>query len=69
MEWANKYYPKRLYFMLEGIIARTQLAMLDYNRGTNNTQITTKDGERKYKFFNNKKKKLQNRVEKKISEE
>ena len=56
MEWANKYYPKRLYFMLEGIIARTQLAMLDYNRGTNNTQITTKDGERKYKFFNKKKK-------------
>ena len=55
--------------MLEGIIARTQLAMLDYNRGTNNTQITTKDGERKYKFFNNNKKKLQNRVEKKISEE
>ena len=41
--------------MLEGIIARTQLAMLDYNRGTNNTQITTKDGERKHKFFNNKK--------------
>ena len=45
MEWVNKYYPKRLYFMLEGIIARTQFAMLDYNRGTNNTQITTKDGE------------------------
>ena len=44
--------------MLEGIIARTQLAMLDYNRGTNNTQITTKDGERKYKFFNNNKKKI-----------
>ena len=58
MEWVNKYYLTRLYFTLEGMIARIQLAVLDYNCGTNNTQITTKDGERK-------KKKLQNRIEKK----
>ena len=49
MEWVNKYYLTRLYFTLEGMIARIQLAVLDYNCGTNNTQITTKDGERKKK--------------------
>ena len=40
----NKYYSKRLYFTLQGMIARTQLAVLDYNCGSNNTQATTKDG-------------------------
>ena len=49
MEWVNKYYLTRLYFTLEGMIARIQMAVLDYNCGTNNTQITTKDGERKKK--------------------
>ena len=29
------------------MIAKTQLAMLDYNCGSNNTQVTTKDGKRK----------------------
>ena len=43
----NKYCPKRLHFTLEGMIAKTQLAMLDYNCGSNNTQVTTKDGKRK----------------------
>ena len=45
----NKYCPKRLHFTLEGLIARTQLAVLDYNCGSNNTQVTTKKGKRKYK--------------------
>ena len=45
----NKYCPKRLHFTLEGLIARTQLAVLDYNCGSNNTQATTKDGKRRYK--------------------
>ena len=45
----NKYCPKRLHFTLEGLIARTQLAVLDYNCGSNNTQATTKKGKRRYK--------------------
>ena len=47
----DKYFPKRLHFTLEGMIARTQLAVLDYNCGSNNTQATTKDGERRYKHI------------------
>ena len=35
----NKYCPKRLQFTLEGMIARTQLAVLDYNCG--NIQATS----------------------------
>ena len=62
----NKYCPKRLHFTLESMIARTQLAVLDYNYGSNNTQATTKDGKRRYKqiFF----KVTQDWVVKKISE-
>ena len=62
----NKYCPKRLHFTLESVIARTQLAVLDYNYGSNNTQATAKDGKRRYKqiFF----KVTQNWVVKKISE-
>ena len=45
----NKYCPKRLHFMLEGMIARTQLAVLDYNCGSSNTQATTKDGKCRYR--------------------
>ena len=39
----NKYCPKRLHFTLDCIIARTQLAVLDYNCGSNNNQAATKD--------------------------
>ena len=45
----NKYCPKRLDYTLEGMIARTQLAVLDYNCGLSNTQTTTKDGKQRYK--------------------
>ena len=62
----DKYFPKRLHFTLEGMIARTQLAVLDYNCGSNNTQATTKDGERRYKHIFSKV--TQNWVVKKISE-
>ena len=61
----DKYFPKRLHFTLEGMIARTQLAVLDYNCGSNNTQATTKDGERRYKHIFSKM--AQNWVMKKIS--
>ena len=62
----NKYCPKRLHFTLGGMIAKTQLAMLDYNCGWNNTQIATKDGKRRYKQIFSKV--TQNWVVKKISE-
>ena len=45
----NKYCPKRLHFMLEGLIERTHLAVLDYNCGSSNTQATTKEGNQRYK--------------------
>ena len=62
----NKYCPKRLHFTLEGMIARTQLGVLDYNCGSSNTQATTKDGKRRYKQIFSKV--MQNWVVKKISE-
>ena len=62
----NKYCPKRLHFTLGGMIAKTQLAMLDYNCGSNNTQIATKDGKRRYKQIFSKV--TQNWVVKKISQ-
>ena len=45
----NKYCRKRLHFILKGMVARTQLVVLNYNCGSNNTQATTKDGKRRYK--------------------
>ena len=60
----NKYCPKRLH--LEGMIARTQLTVLHYNCGSNNTHATTKDGECRYKQIFSKV--TQNWVVKKISE-
>ena len=62
----NKYCSKRLYFTLEGMIARTQLAVLDYNCGSSNTQATTKDGKCRYKQIFSKV--TQNWVIKKMSE-
>ena len=61
----NKYCPKRLHFTMEGMIARLQLAVLDYNCGSNNTQATAKDGKRRYKQMFSKV--TQNWVVKKIS--
>ena len=45
----NKYCPKRLHFSLQGMIARTQLAVLDFNSGIDNQQATTKDGTLRFK--------------------
>ena len=56
----------RFHFTLESMIARTQLAVLDYNCGSNNTQATTKAGKGRYtQIFS---KVTQNWVVKKISE-
>jgi len=45
----NKYCPKRLHFSMYGMIARTQLAVLDFNSGMDNQQAKTKDGTLRYK--------------------
>ena len=45
----NKYCPKRLHFSLHGMVARTQLAVLDYNSGANVEQAKTKTGTLRYK--------------------
>ena len=44
----NKYCPKRLHFSLYGMIARTQLAVLDFNCGSEN-QAMTQNGALRYK--------------------
>ena len=62
----NKLCPKRLHVTLEGMIARTQSAVLDYNCGSNNTRATTKDGKQRYKQIFSKV--TQNWVVKKISQ-
>ena len=56
----NKYCPKRLHFTLESMIARTQLAVSDYDCDSNNTQATTKDRRRRYKLPH-----LKNQIKKK----
>lgn len=44
----NKWAPKSTHFSLRGMIARTQLAALDFNLGSPLNQAKTKDGEYKY---------------------
>lgn len=46
----NKYCPKRLHFSMHGMIARTQLAVLDFNSGSENEQQMRKDGALCYKL-------------------
>ena len=45
----NKYCPKRLHFSYGGTIARSQLAVLDFNSGSVTTQAKTGSGELRYK--------------------
>ena len=46
----NKYCPEGLHFTLEAMIARTQLVVLDYNCGSNNThKPLQKMGEHRFK--------------------
>ena len=45
----NKYCPKRLHFGYNGMIARSQLAVLDFNSGVSVEQAKTKLGELRYK--------------------
>ena len=43
-----KYVPKREHFQLYGMIATTQLAVLDHNYNCNRSQMKTKSGEPRY---------------------
>ena len=45
----TKYCPKRIRFSMHGMIARTQLAVLDFNSGANCDQAVKKDGTPRYK--------------------
>ena len=39
----NKYSPKRLHFLLYSMIARTLLAVMDFNSGAEDKQATKQD--------------------------
>lgn len=45
----NKYSPKRLHFSYPGMIARAQLAVLDFNSGVGLDHATNKQGVLRYK--------------------
>ena len=45
----NKYCLKRLHFSYEGMIARSQLAVLDFNSGVGLCQAQTEGGDLRYK--------------------
>ena len=45
----DKYCPKRLHLTLDGMIARTQSAVSEYNCGSSHTQATTKYGKHRHK--------------------
>ena len=45
----NKYSPKRIHFSYAGMVARGQLAVLDFNSGVGLDQAKNKQGELRYK--------------------
>ena len=45
-----KYVPKQEHFQLYGMIARTQLAVLEHNYNCNRSQMKTKSGKPRYKY-------------------
>ena len=45
-----KYCPKRLHFSMPSMIARTELAVMDFNSGASCDQAKTKDGSLRYKL-------------------
>ena len=46
----NKFCPKRLHFSYSGMIARSQLAVLDHNSGVDAVQSETKAGDKRVKL-------------------
>ena len=43
----NRWLPKSIHFSFHGMIARTQLPILDFNSGSNVNQATTKEGKKR----------------------
>ena len=46
----TKYCPKRIHFRYNGMVARTQLAILDHNNNVGRPQTVDDDGEGRYKI-------------------
>ena len=46
----NRWLPKSIHFSFHGMIARTQLAILDFNSGSNLNQATTKKGKKTIQY-------------------
>ena len=44
----NKWAPKRQHFSHRGMLARNQLAIMDFNEGSNLEQATNEKGEKRY---------------------
>jgi hypothetical protein len=44
----NKWLPKRKHFSYQGMITKSQLAALGFNKGANLNQAQTADGEKRY---------------------
>ena len=44
----NKWAPKRQHFSYPGMLARSQLAIMDFNEGSNLEQTTTEKGDERY---------------------
>ena len=50
----NKWAPKRQHFSYAGVLARTQLAVMDFNQGSNLKQARTKDGDDRFNVVSSK---------------
>ena len=50
----NKWAPKRQHFSYAGMLARSQLAIMDFNQGNNLKQAKTKDGEDRFHVLSSK---------------
>ena len=50
----NKWAPKRQHFSYAGMVARSQLAVMDFNQGSNLKQAKTKEGKERYNVSSSK---------------
>ena len=50
----NKWVPKRQHFSYAGMLARSQLPIMDFNQGSNLKEAKTKDGEDRFHVLSSK---------------
>lgn len=50
----TKYIPKRQHFSFKGMLARTQLAVMDHNLNTDRELALTRDGRKRFKVVHTK---------------